>query len=681
MINKIILFLTLVSFLGSSHSSNIEFEADKTFLDSNNEILTLEGNVSLKYENLIFKANKVDFYKKNNSFYSNELTFSSLDNYLYGSANQVDASSNGIVLRKVEFSSCPCEEKIWWIESQEINFENDDDFITAKKSKLIVNGKTLAYLNKANFPINYERKSGVLLPEISINERSGLDVRIPIYLNLKSNLDIVIEPRIVSQRGFGLTNELRYLGKNYKGFLNFSALDDSKSSFQILEADSLRWSIDFDHFQKVSTSTFFEVEASSTGDPFYLSDLGGVSSGLFRTYVLPNKTSISHFGKNYNLKTDINSFKLINPLGINQFQRLPGISFNYFTNKKNFSFTLDSDIAFFRKGGSFRNDDKQKLTRLLVQPKISYAYFKKNYLLETSFFIDYLLSEKEGSKNSEFLPSLEMKHHFNFYEKKDNSSLIIQPFLTFLISDQKNIINKNVVESSLRMSSLNENNKSGDLFISNQSELNIGAKFISKKEKKLLDIKIQKLFSFNNKKIFFNDIEILLPEPLSINIEYRLNEKVRLHSYFSVDVEKDYSSYKNSFHYRKKDFQWSLSHRWIENINIYNFEIAAEENKKINSLEISSKFNFSKRWRGGFKIIHDLEEEKSINSVISLDYENEGLILGFSYINSLQPDWESILENNNFNDYYSGRFRLYFELKGLGSLGKPKEDYLKRRSL
>ena len=130
-----------------------------------------------------------------------------------------------------------------------------------------------------------------------------------------------------------------------------------------------------------------------------------------------------------------------------------------------------------------------------------------------------------------------------------------------------------------------------------------------------------------------------------------------------------------------KDFQWSLSHRWIENINIYNFEIAAEENKKINSLEISSKFNFSKRWRGGFKIIHDLEEEKSINSVISLDYENEGLILGFSYINSLQPDWESILENNNFNDYYSGRFRLYFELKGLGSLGKPKEDYLKRRSL
>jgi len=181
LINKIILFLTLVSFLGSSHSSNIEFEADKTFLDSNNEILTLEGNVSLKYENLIFKANKVDFYKKNNSFYSNELTFSSLDNYLYGSANQVDASSNGIVLREVEFSSCPCEEKIWWIESQEINFENDDDFITAKKSKLIVNGKTLAYLNKANFPINYERKSGVLLPEISINERSGLDVRIPIY--------------------------------------------------------------------------------------------------------------------------------------------------------------------------------------------------------------------------------------------------------------------------------------------------------------------------------------------------------------------------------------------------------------------------------------------------------------------------------------------------------------------
>ena len=86
-----------------------------------------------------------------------------------------------------------------------------------------------------------------MLPEVSINERSGLDVKIPVYLNLKTNLDLVVEPRVMTQRGIGLNNELRYLGKSYEGFFNFSALNDSKSSYKNLESDSLRWSYNLNH--------------------------------------------------------------------------------------------------------------------------------------------------------------------------------------------------------------------------------------------------------------------------------------------------------------------------------------------------------------------------------------------------------------------------------------------------
>ena len=48
---------------------------------------------------------------------------------------------------------------------------------------------------------------------------------------------------------------------------------------------------------------------------------------------------------------------------------------------------------------------------------------------------------------------------------------------------------------------------------------------------------------------------------------------------------------------------------------------------------------------------------------------------------TLELDWISILENDFFNDYHKDRIRLFFELKGLGSIGRPKESYLKRRSL
>ena len=681
MIYKISSLLIFFLFNGSSFAVDIEFESDKTSFDSKKEILLLEGNVSLKYENLIFKADKVEFDKKNDSFTSKKLTFSSLDNYLYGSVDNVEILSENLILKNVEFSSCPCPNKIWWIESKELNIENGDEFISAKDSKLVVQGRTLAYINRANFPTSYKRKTGILLPEVSINERSGLDLKIPVYINLRENLDLVIEPRVMTQRGLGLNNELRYLGKNYKGYFNFSTLDDSKSSYKNLESNSFRWSYNLNHFQNIGTSTFFDLKTSSAGDPFYLSDLGSIVSGLSRTFVLPNKFNISHYGKNYTLKADINSFKLLNPLGINQYQRLPGLNYKLFLNKRYLNFSLESDFALYRKGGSYRNNDKQKFTRLFLKPEISHAYFKKNYFLETSFSVDYLYNEIDGSKIREYLPTLKIRNLFNFYEKKDDSNLMIQPFINLKVSEQKKIINKIIIDSGLKMSSLNENTKFGGLFVSNQNDLNIGAKFAFKKDKSLINLKIQKLFSLANKKIFIENNELSLPEPISINLNYRSNNKINLNSYFSFDEEDNYSLYKNTFNYKKSDFYFSISHRLIKNFKIFNLDVSAQENKKINSLEVTSKFNFSKNWSGGIKITNDLEQEKNINSVISIEYENEGMILGFTYVNSLQLDWESILENSTFNDYYSDRFRLFFELKGLGSLGRPKEDYLKRRSL
>ncbi len=51
------------------------------------------------------------------------------------------------------------------------------------------------------------------------------------------------------------------------------------------------------------------------------------------------------------------------------------------------------DFANFRKGGSFRNEEKQKFKELILKPKFSYAFSKNNYFLETSFLINYFISD------------------------------------------------------------------------------------------------------------------------------------------------------------------------------------------------------------------------------------------------------------------------------------------------
>ena len=105
--NLFFLLFYITFYLGSSFASSIEFEADKTSLDTKKELLLLEGNVSLKVENIVFKADRVSLDNKNEIFSSEKINFSTLDNYLYGQTNFVIISANETKMKNVEFSSCP----------------------------------------------------------------------------------------------------------------------------------------------------------------------------------------------------------------------------------------------------------------------------------------------------------------------------------------------------------------------------------------------------------------------------------------------------------------------------------------------------------------------------------------------------------------------------------------------
>ncbi len=681
--SKIFNFLFFTAFyFGSIFPSDIEFEADKTLFDTKNELLLLEGNVSLKVENLLFKADQVTLDNKNKVFSSEKISFSSLDDFLYGQTKFVSISENETIMKDVEFSSCPCEDKIWWVESKELKFLKSNETLSAKKSKLKVQGRTLAYLNSANFPVSAKRKSGILLPEISINERSGLDVKIPVYLNLKENLDLTLEPRLMTQRGYGLTNQLRYLGKSYEGYFNSSFLKDDESSFKILETDDLRWSYNFFHEQKFKNSIFLNFDISSSGDPFYLSDLGSFLSGLSRTYILPQKINLEFFSRNLKIKTDLNSFKLTNPLAKNQFQRLPGLQFNYFVNKDNLNFHIDMDFAYFNKGGAFRNDDKQNLLRINLKPEISHAFAKNNYFLKTNLSFNYSYQDFDTQSLSRFLPILNLEQSLKFYKKTESSKFFVEPFLNLAVSDQKKIVNKVKVDSGLKLSSINESQTFGDLFLSYQKDIDVGAKFsLFGSEKSKLNIKLSKLYTIGTKKLFYENLKIDFPDPFSLKVDYRVNKRLHFLSKISIDNDNNFSSYKNTFSFDSTGYRLSLRHNLIKNIQIYDLAETSLYKKEINSLEFTAALNFFENWSGGFKFIHDVEQEKNVSNVFSIDYENDGLIVGFAYMKTLELDWVSILENDSFKDYHKDRIRLFFELKGLGSIGRPKENYLRRRSL
>ena len=139
-----------------------------------------------------------------------------------------------------------------------------------------------------------------------------------------------------------------------------------------------------------------------------------------------------------------------------------------------------------------------------------------------------------------------------------------------------------------------------------------------------LSLEVEKLFSAGKKSIFYNEIRLDLPEPFSIKFNYKSPLGVIFNSNISIDNNENFSSYKNTLKIDSKKYGLSFSHYLAKNIQIFNLKGNNFEKKKINSFDFTAKFKLSKNWAGGFKFINDLEHKK-YNSVISLDYENDGM--------------------------------------------------------
>ena len=80
-----------------------------------------------------------------------------------------------------------------------------------------------------SFPLNDQRKSGWLPPNVNLDSRSGLGVSVPYYWNIAPNRDATLTPRILARRGVAADVEWRYLEPQHEGLLGLDALPHDRS--------------------------------------------------------------------------------------------------------------------------------------------------------------------------------------------------------------------------------------------------------------------------------------------------------------------------------------------------------------------------------------------------------------------------------------------------------------------
>ena len=108
------------------------------------------------------------------------------------------------------------------------------------------------------------------MPSIGSTTDSGIDARIPFYLNLAPNHDATLTPRIIGERGLMLGAEYRYLTRFGGGEVNLEVLPDD-SEFD----DETRSLFTYRHLTLFEEGRGrFEVDYNDVSDPQYFEDFG-----------------------------------------------------------------------------------------------------------------------------------------------------------------------------------------------------------------------------------------------------------------------------------------------------------------------------------------------------------------------------------------------------------------------
>jgi lipopolysaccharide assembly outer membrane protein LptD (OstA) len=478
------------------NSQEFSYSSDKFLLDSEKNSLFFEGNVTLNFEEFIFNAEKAELDQTSEILKLESLSFKVKDQFVWGEAEKGAASKSKISFQKAKFSLCPCEEKIWWIEADEVDLDIIENNISFERGKLKINDRSVFYFPRGSLPASGGRRSGFLLPEISASNKSGTDISIPYYFNLASNYDFTFEPRYISKRGEGGFSEFRYLSKNYNGYVKTSFLSENSNNVNQNDNESFRWSLNFVHNAKFLNNYFLNINYSNLGDSLFLRDFGGGFNGQSDHLFVPQKITVANFGENYEFGMLVNAFKLTSPLGTNQYQEVPEIKLNYFFNYESFDFRLRTKYQSFRKGGSFFENSKDRVEKLKLEPEI--LFFKNFSQIDSMIKINYTFENfyLEKNKKSRILPKAELKLSKDLVKNKNDKMALLSPFFSFIYAKNKNQENLPNINSGffLDSRSFSKDIVSGDSYIPMRRDILIGADYSLYEGKNKFNISFSKLF-------------------------------------------------------------------------------------------------------------------------------------------------------------------------------------------
>ncbi|MDM1271517.1 LPS-assembly protein LptD [Acinetobacter indicus] len=329
-----------------------QIRADKITIDQTQTYASAEGRVQMAQAGLLAQSDQINYNLKtqqgdlHNSFYIAE------EQHAHGMAEKIArTSTNTLVLNNATYSTCPPEQApTWKIQADEVKLNQETGRGETRGTKLYVKDVPVLAVPYFNFPIDDRRTTGILTPSFGFTNDGGVELAVPVYLNLAPNYDATVTPRYIGDRGPMLEGEFRYLTENFGQGQIWGGYLASDNKYN----DEDRKDFHFLHKWQINEQFNTNLEYNYASDKDYFADLNNnpnsrTDLNLRRAWELNYRNGIP--GLRAQLKVE--DFHTLDPTIPDEdrpYARLPQFLLNYKTgNPQGFQLEFNHDTAYFKK--------------------------------------------------------------------------------------------------------------------------------------------------------------------------------------------------------------------------------------------------------------------------------------------------------------------------------------------
>jgi LPS-assembly protein len=170
------------------------------------------------------------------------------------------------------YTTCPPGKDDWLLKMGDLELDRNTQIGTAYNARIEFMGVPILYTPWMNFPLNDQRRSGLLGPVLGSTSKGGSEITVPFYWNIAPNYDATFSPRLVQKRGTLFDNEFRYMGNSYTGKIDYGEMLNDRLAQRDRSHSSLL------HMQNFGSGFTGSLNLNEASDDAYFRDLSPIPS-------------------------------------------------------------------------------------------------------------------------------------------------------------------------------------------------------------------------------------------------------------------------------------------------------------------------------------------------------------------------------------------------------------------